>query len=472
VTHFTDQHEPRRGARTVDDAQRPGKPRRPGLRGLPAALWQAGNAGLNRLLERSGPGRPLEPQHRSWLERLFTADLSDVRVHADDGAAAAARELDAAAFTRGEDIYVAHDAPPDLLAHEVTHVLQQRQASTLDASVGDRASGLEQAARGAGDGARVGGGAVPAVQRQHADDRATRAEVQQALTQFLTRARAAQGGRSLRVTQEVKDAVLRLFVGNPLGSASAEAWLKGPALPGEPADFAAQVANRLPASVDRSVLDGLGRMAVAPEAPGRFGRVKDLVEKSAPGEPEKKDDDKEPTSQDKFERGVEDLRRMRGQPPPPTTYGPYSVDVLRAARIAQGLGQAWSGKTPPKAPSGPTARSYPEVDAAIEKIQADALVPAAARGKPDADNYAEAREVARDLARRLDIAQQQQQTSVDLHLPASYASAADKAALEQALENIVHAVRDSLPHHASAVRQVNVWFGNRLVRWIPVSSAP
>jgi hypothetical protein len=423
-----------------------------------------------------------------------------VRVHSDNAAAAAAGALDAAAFTRGEDIYVADDAPPDLLAHEVGHVLQQRHATTLDAAVGERESSFEQATYSAAD--RAGGSAdfeeaahtasvddrgathamtaglrfdsaarVPAVQRQHAEDRASRAEVQEALTQFLTRALAAQGSRYLRVTPQVRDAVLRLFQGNPLGYGTTEAWLKTTGLPGDPAEFAAQVARRLPASVDRSLLTQLGRMAAGPETPGRVERVKDLVEKSAAGEPEKKDDNKEPTSEEKFERGVEDVRRMRGQPSP-TTIGPYSVDVLRAARIAQGLGQAWSGKTPPKPASGPAARTYPQVDAAIEKIAADALVPAAARGKPEADNYAEAREVARDLARRLDIAQQQQQTSVDLRLPASYASAPDRATLLQALENIVHALRDGLPHHASAVRQVNVWFGDRLARWIAVSSAP
>jgi hypothetical protein len=455
---------------TDEELQRPDKLRRPGLRGLPAALWQGGNAAFSRLLERSEHGRPIEPQHRSWLERLFAADLSDVRVHSDKDAAAAAGALEAAAFTRGEDIYVADEAAPDLLAHEVAHVLQQRHATRLDASVGERGSGFEQAAHSATN--RAGGAAnVPAVQRQHAEDRASRAEVQEALTQFLTRALAAQGSRYLRVTPQVRDAVLRLFQGNPLGYGTTEAWLKTTGLPGDPAEFAAQVARRLPASVDRSLLTQLGRMAAGPVTPGRVERIKHLVEKSAAGEPEKKDDNKEPTSEEKFERGVEDLRRMRGQPSP-TTVGPYSVDVLRAARIAQGLGQAWSGKTPPKAASGPTARTYPEVEAAIEKIAADALVPAAARGKPEADNYAEAREVARDLARRLDIAQQQQQTSIDLRLPASYASAPDRATLEQALENIVHAVRDSLPHHASAVRQVNVWFGNRLVKWIAVSSAP
>jgi hypothetical protein len=409
------------------------------------------------------------------LERLFTANLQQIRVHDDSQARASASALDAAAVTRGEDIFLGTHATGDLLAHEVSHVLQQRGAASIDVNrVGEAGDRFEQTAERASHADGIGqhasvatGGSVPGVQRQRAAERATRSEAQTALTAFLNRALGAQGGRALRVTQQVRDAVMHLFRNEPMASASVEAWMNGVALPGDPAEFAAQVARRLPASVDRTLVDDLSRMPAGPEPAGRAGRVRELVEKSAPGEPERPPEPSQPSSQERFERTVGDIRRSQGQQPP-TTYGPYSVDVLRLGRVAQGLPQAWRGPKTPAAP-GPEASSYPEVETAIEQIAADALVPAAARGKPEAGDYAEAREVARDLARKLDIAQQQKQSAVDLRLPAAYSTAADRAAIEQQLERIVALVRDALPHHATNVRQVNVFYGERIGRWISVS---
>jgi hypothetical protein len=424
------------------------------------------------MLDRGGPGRRLEPANRSWLERVFRADLQEVRVHDDAQARSSAGALDAAAVTRGEDIYLGTEASGDLLAHEVSHVLQQRGAGGVDRSrVGQAGDAHEQAATSAvtaGVTPAVSSASVPGVQRQRVAERATRAEAQAALTAFLNRALAAQGGgTSLRVTQQVRTAILSLFRNEPLASASIEAWLNSTGLPGDPAQFAAQVAQRLPASIDRALVDRLSQMAAGPEPPGRVGRLKELVEKSAPGGPEESNEPKEPTSQERFERTVEDIRKAQGKPSP-TTYGPYSVDVLRLGRIVQGLPQAWRGpRTPP--PAGPQARSYPEVDKAIGQIAADALVPAAARGKPEAGEYADAREVAGDLARKLDLAQQQQQAAVELRLGANYSGVADRGEIEAQLERIVAIVRDALPHHATNVRQVTVFYGGRLGRWIPVS---
>jgi hypothetical protein len=61
-------------------------------------------------------------------------DLSDVRVHTDVNAAAAARSVGAEAYTQGNNIYFGpgqyNPGSPGtgkLLAHELTHVVQQRQ---------------------------------------------------------------------------------------------------------------------------------------------------------------------------------------------------------------------------------------------------------------------------------------------------------------------------------------------------------
>jgi hypothetical protein len=77
-------------------------------------------------------GTPLPPSDRSFFESRFGHDFSTVRVHADAAAAAAARSIDARAYTVGHNIvFGAHEYAPAtqpgrrLLAHELTHVVQQ-----------------------------------------------------------------------------------------------------------------------------------------------------------------------------------------------------------------------------------------------------------------------------------------------------------------------------------------------------------
>ena len=79
-----------------------------------------------------GGGTELAPPVRSFFEPHFGADLSNVRVHTDSAAGRAARSIGARAFTLGADIaFAPGQFAPDsatgrrLLAHELTHVLQQ-----------------------------------------------------------------------------------------------------------------------------------------------------------------------------------------------------------------------------------------------------------------------------------------------------------------------------------------------------------
>jgi Domain of unknown function (DUF4157) len=80
----------------------------------------------------TGAGLPLEPALREYMEPRFGVDLGAVRLHTGGDAARAARELNARAFTAGRDIvFGASEFRPEttagrhLLAHELTHVLQQ-----------------------------------------------------------------------------------------------------------------------------------------------------------------------------------------------------------------------------------------------------------------------------------------------------------------------------------------------------------
>jgi hypothetical protein len=84
----------------------------------------------------SAPGRPLDPAARAFMEPRFGYDFSQVRVHSDENAARSARDIAAKAYTVGNDIvFGAGQFDPStgaggrLLAHELTHVIQQNAAS-------------------------------------------------------------------------------------------------------------------------------------------------------------------------------------------------------------------------------------------------------------------------------------------------------------------------------------------------------
>lgn len=99
------------------------------------AMGGAGTVGADteRGIEQSrGGGQQLPEQTRAEMEGGFCEDFSGVRVHDDAAADGLARDLDARAFTVGNDIYFAQGAyaphtseGQHLLAHELTHVVQQ-----------------------------------------------------------------------------------------------------------------------------------------------------------------------------------------------------------------------------------------------------------------------------------------------------------------------------------------------------------
>ncbi|MDT9691571.1 DUF4157 domain-containing protein [Streptomyces sp. P9(2023)] len=86
----------------------------------------------------SGSGRPLDDGNRADMEARFGADFSDVRIHTDSAARASATELGASAYTSGSHI-VAGPSGIDqhTLAHELTHVLQQRKGTVAGTDRGD-----------------------------------------------------------------------------------------------------------------------------------------------------------------------------------------------------------------------------------------------------------------------------------------------------------------------------------------------
>jgi len=85
-------------------------------------------------------GRPLDAAARAFFEPRFGRDFGAVRVHADSRASEAARSIDARAFTVGPHLVFGRgEYSPDtvegrtLLAHELTHTVQQGAATTESA---------------------------------------------------------------------------------------------------------------------------------------------------------------------------------------------------------------------------------------------------------------------------------------------------------------------------------------------------
>lgn len=89
-----------------------------------------------------GGGRPLDDHVKADMESHLGADLSGVRVHADRQGDMLSRSVQADAFTTGSDVFFRSDKySPDsgdgrsLLAHELTHVVQQSSGQVPDESV-------------------------------------------------------------------------------------------------------------------------------------------------------------------------------------------------------------------------------------------------------------------------------------------------------------------------------------------------
>jgi outer membrane protein OmpA-like peptidoglycan-associated protein len=82
-------------------------------------------------VETKGAGEPVDSSVRSRTEASVGADLSSARVHRDADAQLAASAIGARAFTYGKDVFLGPDQSPQdvaLMAHELTHVVQQGAA--------------------------------------------------------------------------------------------------------------------------------------------------------------------------------------------------------------------------------------------------------------------------------------------------------------------------------------------------------
>ena len=121
-----------------------------GILGLQRAV---GNSGVGAMLEEerspvhdvvgSGGGSPLAPDVKGEMESRLGHDFSDVRVHNDSQAHESARSVNAHAYTVGSNVVFQRDSfdpssseGKTMLAHELTHVVQQRSGPVDGTSTG------------------------------------------------------------------------------------------------------------------------------------------------------------------------------------------------------------------------------------------------------------------------------------------------------------------------------------------------
>ncbi|MFF9479456.1 DUF4157 domain-containing protein [Streptomyces sp. NPDC014733] len=145
------------------------------------------------------PGRPLDEETRSDMEARLGADFSDVRVHTDPAARTSAAEVGARAFTSGNHIVIG-DGGGDrhTLAHELTHVIQQRRGPVAGTdngrglSVSDPGDRFERAAEENAHRVLSGPAPAPAEGRTAASGPVRRAVA------AVQRKTAANGGRLVK----------------------------------------------------------------------------------------------------------------------------------------------------------------------------------------------------------------------------------------------------------------------------------
>lgn len=122
------------------------------------------------------PGQPLDATTRLFFEKRFAQDFSSVRVHADSKAADSANSVHARAYTVGKDIvfgpgeFSPHtDASRRLLAHELTHVVQQSAGGISGDSEAAASAAADRISRGNTVGEIGLGGAPVSLQRDDKD---------------------------------------------------------------------------------------------------------------------------------------------------------------------------------------------------------------------------------------------------------------------------------------------------------------
>jgi Domain of unknown function (DUF4157) len=159
-------HRPEPPSRPAEAAE-PDEPRSPEAESYVLPLYRPAPAAPPRPLPVDAPALQVEPQVvsrpatvptdvASTLQATHGVDVGDVLVHRGPGVAVQAQALGAIAFARDEQVFLPEEAGPidraevrGLLAHELTHVVQQRVLGTPARHGPGEAAALEAEAQDA-----------------------------------------------------------------------------------------------------------------------------------------------------------------------------------------------------------------------------------------------------------------------------------------------------------------------------------
>lgn len=162
-----------------------------------------------RINNQRGSGQPLDGAIQTKMGDATGQDFSDVKVHTGDESNALNEELSAKAFTTGRDIFFREGAyqpssgeGQELIAHELTHVVQQSSGTVGGGSgrmtVNAPGDAYEQEADSVAKTVMTGD-AAPAVQRQATD------EEEEIQTKALQREEAPEDEEELVQKQEMEE---------------------------------------------------------------------------------------------------------------------------------------------------------------------------------------------------------------------------------------------------------------------------
>lgn len=497
-----------------------------------------GNRATGGLLGPGGKGASLPVGVRTKMQIRVGRDLGAVRLHDDADAHRSAHDLEALAYTTGEHVVLGAGAPDlstaageELLTHELTHVVQQRDAATVVDGISDPSDAAEAAASSAaqaGGPTAAAGGPVHAVQRQPVLGKermvVKRDEAERILADYLQQVLESQGGQTIRKTPQVIEAITSLFRDKPVLQASVAEWLTH-ITDGSPTGLARQVAAKLPAEIPDNLLDKIrgkpttpapdNRPKTAGEAAGsvivdstvvpvvRATKLsKDMQDKiisaarsavtdgvlaildsalDAAGVtgPEKAAIHAAGEAALKQQPGASMDRQQGGAGSPYRKEAPSSVAPPAPRMPGQIIIPSptfkWDFPGVP-APRRPPAQQ-PKIDPAVEKAAAAvdprALVPDGVTGN-DADEFGAAVDFALSVAHRLDTAQAAKNTSLTIELGAQYESGKvkDRSGVFLRAKAIVFAMRDALPHHAALVERVNFTVNGKIVHSFALHPSP
>jgi Domain of unknown function (DUF4157) len=106
---------------------------------------------IEEQLKSISGGRPMEPGVRNWMEQRFGVSFAAVRIHTDSQAIRLCNELGAHAFAYGSNIFFntgKYDPESTegkrLLAHELTHVIQQGYAPESNSEAAEASAQVQQ----------------------------------------------------------------------------------------------------------------------------------------------------------------------------------------------------------------------------------------------------------------------------------------------------------------------------------------